>query len=600
MIRRISANQASFRPIEFSPGLNIVLADRTETSTGKDSRNGLGKTTLIEIIHYCLGSTTRKDQALQSSDLKDWAFTAELEVAGGRVKVTRTVEDPKRVLLEGVKPVGSIRPKTDADSGMNVLSIEPWTRWLGHHCFGLSPEPAEQKYAPTFRSLIAYFIRTGLGAFLTPFKVFPQQKTQQTQTENTFLLGLNWEDARDWQLIRDKSASFKALKQAQKHGALGGDGKSVGELTAARVRLDAQAKRVSESLSSFKVHEQYKEVEAAANALTGRIHELVAANVGDTRLIELYTATLSNERIPDSAEVVRMYENARVALPGAALKRLEDVQAFHEQVVANRRSFLGAEVERLKGAVAERDAQVSALNGERAGHMSVLRTHGALEEFAKLQGQHTALVRQIQQLDARIELLTKAKEGESALKIELEQLAHRARADYDERRPVLARAISLFNDYSQELYELPGDLIVDIGANGYDFRVEIPRAGSKGVEQMKIFCYDLALATLWSERSPSPQVLVHDSSLFADVDERQIATAIQVAARVAAKHGFTYICALNSDKVPRALFEATFNFDSFVRIRLTDSSDSGRLLGRRFERTVTEEQDESPQEGEEA
>lgn len=109
---------------------------------------------------------------------------------------------------------------------------------------------------------------------------------------------------------------------------------------------------------------------------------------------------------------------------------------------------------------------------------------------------------------------------------------------------------------------------------------------------MKIFCYDLVVATLWSERSPSPRLLVHDSSLFADVDERQIAAALQLAARVAAKHGFTYICALNSDKVPRTLFEGSFGFDSFVRIQLTDASDSGRLLGRRFERNATAPEEE--------
>lgn len=592
MIRRISANQASFRPIEFQPGLNVVLADRTEHSKEKDSRNGLGKTTLIEIINYCLGSAARKGQALQSGDLQDWSFTAELDLAGERVAVTRSVQDSKRVLVEGVAPVGSILPKIDEDTGLHSLAVEAWTRLMGHLCFGLSHEPAQQKYVPTFRSLISYFVRTGDGAFLSPFKAFPQQKTQQTQTDNTFLLGLSWEDARDWQLIRDRSTAIRTLRKAQKQGALGGDGKTIGELNAARVRLESQATRVLDSLRTFKVHERYKEVEGSANALTVQIHDLVASNVGDARLIELYESTLSNEHAPDSSEVVRMYENARVALPDSALKRLEEVQSFHDQIVANRRTFLGSEVDRLRGAVRERDAQVQKLTTERAAHLAILQTHGALEEFARLQSQHTALARQIQQLQVQIDLLTKAKEGESEIKIELERLAHRARADYEERRPSLERAISLFNEYSQALYELPGDLIVDVGSNGYDFKVEIQRAGSRGVEQMKIFCYDLVVATLWSERSPSPRLLVHDSSLFADVDERQIAAALQLAARVAAKHGFTYICALNSDKVPRTLFEGSFGFDSFVRIQLTDASDSGRLLGRRFERNATAPEEE--------
>jgi uncharacterized protein YydD (DUF2326 family) len=56
MIRKVSANQSSFRTVEFNPGFNIVIAERTKESTRKDSRNGLGKTTLVEIIDFCLGS----------------------------------------------------------------------------------------------------------------------------------------------------------------------------------------------------------------------------------------------------------------------------------------------------------------------------------------------------------------------------------------------------------------------------------------------------------------------------------------------------------------------------------------------------------------
>ncbi|NER51274.1 MAG: AAA family ATPase, partial [Symploca sp. SIO1A3] len=58
-IRAIRCNQASFQEVEFSSGFNVILADRTEESTSKDSRNGLGKSTLIEIIHFCLGATMR-------------------------------------------------------------------------------------------------------------------------------------------------------------------------------------------------------------------------------------------------------------------------------------------------------------------------------------------------------------------------------------------------------------------------------------------------------------------------------------------------------------------------------------------------------------
>ncbi|MFM5970243.1 MAG: DUF2326 domain-containing protein [Dolichospermum sp.] len=45
---------------------------------------------------------------------------------------------------------------------------------------------------------------------------------------------------------------------------------------------------------------------------------------------------------------------------------------------------------------------------------------------------------------------------------------------------------------------------------------------------------------------------------------------------------FQYICTLNSDRVPRSDFALDFDFDSFVRLRLTDEGEEGKLLGISF------------------
>ena len=52
MIHSVTANHSSFHPVQFTPGLNVILAERTNTSTQKDTRNGLGKSTLIDIIDF--------------------------------------------------------------------------------------------------------------------------------------------------------------------------------------------------------------------------------------------------------------------------------------------------------------------------------------------------------------------------------------------------------------------------------------------------------------------------------------------------------------------------------------------------------------------
>jgi len=92
----------------------------------------------------------------------------------------------------------------------------------------------------------------------------------------------------------------------------------------------------------------------------------------------------------------------------------------------------------------------------------------------------------------------------------------------------------------------------------------------------------MVLAELWASRPVYPGFLIHDSTLFADVDERQKAQALELAARESGAKGFQYICCLNSDTLPVNDFSNHFNIDQYVRLRLTDASENGGLLGIRF------------------
>jgi uncharacterized protein YydD (DUF2326 family) len=131
-------------------------------------------------------------------------------------------------------------------------------------------------------------------------------------------------------------------------------------------------------------------------------------------------------------------------------------------------------------------------------------------------------------------------------------------------------------------YSAPGRLVIDPSPSGFTFDVDIERSGSAGIGNMKIFCYDLMLARLWSDHSATPGVLVHDSSIFDGVDERQRALALELAASEAKAHGFQYIRTLNSDYVPWGEFSPGFNPQDHIRLRLTDADVAGCLLGVRF------------------
>ncbi len=483
MIKRVFANKPSFKAVEFRPGFNVVWADRTKESTKKDSRNGLGKSTLIEIIHFCLGAKTSRGKGLLVDPLKDWEFSLVLQMEHGDVTVTRSVNHPGVVLIEGASSSWPLQGETQDE--VLSCSVKEWNSLLGHLMFGLETAGSGQKYQPTFRSLISYFIRRGKDAFSTPFEHHRKQVEWDKQVNNAFLLGLAWEDAADVQSLRDRKKGLEGFKKAAKAGLVDGFMGSLGDLEAQKVRLKAQAEQEASQLQSFRVHPQYTQMQAEANGLTKRIHELVNANTIDKRLLDLYEKSLAEEHPPEGDSVERLYREAGIALPGLTLRRLSEVQEFHRSIVHNRRSFLASEIGRLKRNIINRERRVRNNTDKRASVMQILETHGALEEYTLLQTRHMDTIAKQNSISSMIENLKMFESGLSDIKIAQEELQKKARQDYDERAAIRERAIELFNDYSERLYNAPGKLVIDVGPKGFRFDVEIERSGSSGIENMK-------------------------------------------------------------------------------------------------------------------
>lgn len=580
MIKKLSANHSSFKAIEFSEGFNVVLADRTQQSTKRDSRNGLGKSTLIEIIHFCLGATSSKGKGLLVDELKGWEFTLDLEVDGKTISVTRSVDDPNSFFVDGDTSDLPIKPKKKK-KGEYAFGLRDWNALLGSVLYKL-PLETEGKYQPTFRSLISYSIRRGKDAFSTPFEHHRKQVEWDKQVHNAFLLGLAWTDASELQLLKDRKKGLDGLKKAAKAGVVKGFFGSLGDLEARRVRLQRKADTEAAELASFKVHPQYTEIRTQANQLTGEIHEASNKNAVDQRMLSLYEKALGEKDVPVPNAIEKLYADAGISLPGVTLRRIEEVQAFHHDIIENRRRFLAAEVSRLKRDMLNREQIVKEKSNERAAVMAVLQTHGALEEYTLIQKRHLDTVNELNSVTSSIDNLKACETGLSQLKIDQEVLQQKARRDYDERREIWEKAVELFNAFTERLYNVPGRLVIDVSATGFKFDVEIERSGSSGVGNMKVFCYDMTIASLWAEKSPSPKLVIHDSAIFDGVDERQRALALEVAAKEAETRQFQYICTLNSDEVPWTDLSEGFNLRAFVKATLTDATVSGLLLGLRF------------------
>lgn len=582
MIHGIYANQSSFHPVEFTTGLNVVLAERTDASSKKDTRNGLGKSTLIEVIDFCLGSRATKGKGLIQESLADWTFTIDITLAGRRIKATRAIATPNRISIEGPTDSWFEQPDMDEETGERIFNWERWKNLLGWALFGLPRSSDAFKYTPTYRSLISFFIRRGHDAYNDPFRHFRLQKPWDIQLNIAYLLGLNWEYAAQLQSLKEQESGIKAIVQAIKTGAMEGLVGTVGELEAQRIQLEQEVKGAEDSLNSFKVHPQYESIQTEADRITSELHELTNQNISDRRRLARYKETIADEKPPNSLALERLYEESGLVFPAVVRRTLAEAKDFHERIVTNRRAFLETEIARIERAIQDRNAGIKQLTDSRAGLLEVLHTHGALQEMTKLQERNVEIKGRLDRVQSRIHEVKEINARKREIKVAKAELTKVAEQDYDQRREVWSEAIRLFNDHSQSLYKTPGKLVIDIGDTGYKYQVEIERSGSGGIGKMKIFCFDLMLLQLAQKVSGRVDFLVHDSILYDGVDSRQRALAFEQAAKITNEAGTQYICTLNSDMVPRDDFSEDFDFDQHVRLTLTDKAQAGSLLGVKF------------------
>ncbi len=582
MIHGVFANQLTFHPVHFTAGLNVIVAERAETSTQKDTRNGLGKSTLIEIIDFCLGANATKGKGLLQDALEEWAFTIDITLAGNRVKANRAIATPNRISIEGATKDWIEQPDTDEETGERVFNLERWRTVLGWALFGVPRTNDALKYKPSFRSLISYFVRRGPDAYSDPFRHFRQQKTWDIQLHIGYLLSLNWEYASRWQELKDQADGIKALEQAIASGALEGM-TSAGELETERIQLGQEVQSAHAALVSFKVHPQYEAVQRDADRLTTQLHTLTNENILDRRRLTRFKEAVAEEVPPRAEALEDLYREAGLVFSEAGRKTLAEAREFHNRVIVNRREFLQAEITRIERSIRERNTEIERLTTTRATSLEILRTHGALEEMTKLQERNAQIKAQLEKIEGRIRDIKQMNTSKRDVRVAKTELTKFAEQDHEQRREAWSDAVRIFNDHSQALYNTPGKLIIDIADTGYKFDVEIERSSSEGIGKMKVFCFDLTILQLVQKVRDRIDFLVHDSILYDGVDSRQRALALELAARLTADD-LQYICTLNSDMIPREDFSKDFDFDQHVRLTLTDKTQAGSLLGIRFER----------------
>ena len=564
----LAANKASFKTVSFNrTGLTLVVGRHRAAKKAdlKKTYNGVGKSLIVALINYCLGSS-KNDQF--DTHLPGWAFTLTFEHAGVSHQVTRTTAEAK-VLFDNEE--------------ISVTKYLECLERLEIFCTPVSPA----KFL-TFRSLLAFFLRPKNSSYVRYDQPQSRWKDYQAVLCQSFLLGLDYERALqkyDQKKMLDEQLSLadRYKKDTELREFYLGEKNAEVEL----LELGTEIKRLEVDLAAFRVAENYADRQRRADQL----HSLLADLANE---IVIYGNVLADIELalkvkPDVSptQVIEVYREASIALPDLVVKRLEDVQTFHQRLQENRSKRLTKELTATRQIIAELEHRSEAFRRELDAELQFLNAHRALDEYAANNAQLSELRGRERRIKDYLQLLSQYTEEAQKVRAEMAQATVDTNQYLRTSRPHLDLLMERFREYARELYgAVSAGLTVknNDGENQcrYDIEAHIQNDAADGINQGKIFCYDFLILTL--RQRHSMEFLFHDNRLYADMDRNQRYSLFRLADRVSRDMGLQYIATVNEDVIDSVREIAGEDFEHLfvapVVLELTDAPDGrGKLLG---------------------
>ncbi|RKS79587.1 uncharacterized protein YydD (DUF2326 family) [Actinomadura pelletieri DSM 43383] len=565
MLRSLTSDLEKFKAARFGYGLNIVLAERTKKAASQDSRNAVGKTSLIRVLDFLLGADARPDHVLRRPELESATFWLKFDLGSAVATAGRS----------GVTPAF-------VSQGDTKWRLNQWRQELGRELFGLQGYDGE----PSYRSLIAFYLRdVANGAFSSPVETHKKQAALATQPALAWLFGLDTGLVGKIKEISAAEKNLRDLRKATRDPILGMTLGRARDLDAEIRTLRIEEEALTEQLSSFKVVERYSEYRAQADQLSRQIRALNDRLVlSERRLSDIDQAiNQEDDTQPDHEYLEQVYDQVGLVLPAHVKRRFAEVEEFHASVINNRRRYLETERARLTEDIADDRERLARADEERSSLMRLLEAGGALATYQELQRQLGKLSGRLAELIERRETVDRWENANRHLQLRSAELEILFSSDLAERRVHIEEIGRTYSAFAYRIYgrKRPASLSIEPSKSGYKFTPTIGGDKSEGVRSMALFCFDLTLAVTAHRLGRGPNFLVHDSHLYDGVEGRQMASALNLASEVAVDEGLQYIVTLNSDDLEKAQREG-FASEYRESARMTDAYDDGGLFGLRF------------------
>ena len=547
---QLTSSDIRFQTLNFNNGLNIVVGQKFNSSDKKETSNGIGKSLSLICIDFMLGKGSQSKTVKRLKDvLKKEAITLSLsfEHQKSYYEIRR---DYKQIWVNDKEYM----KESEYINFLNSLITVDFR----------------------FRELFSRFFRTDKDSYSDAiYQVTTREKAYKNNLINAFLLQLNLEFLNKKKDLKEKSDRLKSL--IKELGVL-----QKGIDKEREFELSDRLTKIENDLESFEIAEDFNDLKEEADRLTEEMQKisnqmaiLNRESRNKQRVIEV-----NKQSDIDIEKLKNMYAEASFFLGEDVLNHIDAVKEFHNTLFKNRkkRALKDIKINKKKLEVLERDIEI--LDKRRGQIFSYLENKGALAEYHALSKEKEFLYEQLSDMQSKAKLLKELKREQADIKLEIDKFKIELIDLEDSLKEHIRFLGRTFRDISEEFYrDKPGFLDIELIEHFktdklYKIEPEIKADGSDGINEMKIFIYDMLVYKL---NKNLIGFVGHDNRLFDMVDERQIAQAFNFTHNNLDQ----YICSISDTKFKEAKQHSDINLEKFVIMNLSENK---KLFGFDFDK----------------
>ena len=591
-LSRIYCNKPDlFGPIEFSAGLNVVLAEiRLPENQDKDTHN-LGKTTLGRLIDYCfLAGRDPKFFLFKHQELfKDFVFFLEVELADSScVTVRRGVDEATKISFkkhDAARQDFTQLPKVDwdhddlpfdraremLDSLLDWRAISPWQyrKGLGYQL------RSQDDYQDVFQ------LRRFAG------------KHADWKPYVAHILGF---DHKPIDLHYEKQAQLeeKKAKAETVKTELGGSVDDIGKIEGILLLKQKDADKKQKLLDAFDFRQQDKEstkelvdeIDTSIGALNSQRYSL---NQAKRKII---TSLEEDQILFNPENALRMFNEVGVLFSGQLKKDFDQLLEFNRAITEERRVYLQEERTEVEAELKQIGSDLNALGKRRSDMLSFLSGTDVFAKYKQVTDDLVTLRADIASLDRQRGFLRRLQELRGEIRTLSEESTHLQSQIEANVEAQSANNASMFSTIRLFFSEIVEDVIahkallnVFVNKEGHlEFRAEIlddagnTTSADLGHTYRKLLCiaFDLAVARAHLD-DKFPRFVYHDG-VFESLDDRKKVNLLKVILEYANLGVQPVITLIDSDMPPAVENDKpNFSPDQIV-LTLHDEGSDGRLF----------------------